>query len=218
MSDDKELYSIVVIGAMNPRIHTPAWYSHFELISKEQFEATSLSPGTVMAPQIAQFQLDAMGVLCLPDRWEIKTTRKTETDRIVAVTQKIFDELLMHTPVFAVGFNFLYQKKTQARDVGRLLASRLALLPFGLERWSADSGELSLRRSSNNKSNGLAIGPSPEADAPTYISIAFNCEYRFIEPGQFKLEDEVFPKYASDLGDAEQQSLLIVQSINEMSK
>jgi hypothetical protein len=218
MSDDRELYNIVVIGAMNPRIHSPAWYSQYKLISEDEFKAATLSPGTMLTAQVAQFRFKEMTMLCLPDRWEIKTTRRSDADRIVTITQRIFDDLLMHTPVVAVGFNFIYSKKTDATNVARLLASRLVQLPFGLTGWAADSGEFSIRRFPNSGSNGLAIGPSPEADSPSHVSISINYEYRLVEEGQFKLEEKVFPKYPADRADAEHQSMLVLQAINEMSE
>jgi hypothetical protein len=218
MLNDKELYSIVVIGAMNPRIHMPAWYLHFDLINKEEFDAAMLGASTLVTAQLSQFHFEDISVLCLPDRWEIKTTKRSDLDRMKAITQRIFDELLMHTPVFLIGFNFIWQKATNVANVARHLASRLVEMPFGLADGVPDSGEFSIRRVSENRLNAIAIGPSRESDSPSHVNIAINYEYKFENVGQFRLEDTAFARYSADQKEAEQQALLIVKALNEISE
>jgi|GEM_PF-2599508 len=218
MLNDKELYSIVVIGAMNPRIHVPAWYFQFDLISKEEYDAAILAASTLVTAQVSQFQFEGISVLCLPDRWEIRTTKRSDLDRMKAITQKIFDELLMHTPVILMGFNFVWQKATNVANVARHLASRLVEMPFGLADGVPDSGEFSIRRVSENRLNAIAIAPSPESDSPSHVNISINYEYKFENVGPFKLEDTAFAKYAADQKEADQQALLIVRALNETSE
>ena len=218
MSNQIENYSIVVIGAMNPRIHMPAWYLHVGLIDNSEGETAVAATSTLLTGQLSTFQFNNVSILCLPDRWEIKTTKRSDLDRIKTITQKIFDELLMHTPVFLIGFNFIYQRATNAASVARHLASRLAKMPFGLKDTVPDSGEFSIRRTSGDGFNGVAIRPAPEPDAPSHVNISINYEYKFVKPGQFKLEDTAFSRYSADLKEAEEQAALIVKAINETTE
>ena len=218
MLNDKELYSIVVIGVMNPRIHVPAWYLQFDLINKEEYNAAILAASTLVTAQVSQFHFEGISVLCLPDRWEIKTTKRSDLDRMKAITQKIFDELLMHTPVFLIGFNFIWQKATNVANVARHLALRLFEMSFGLADGVPDSGEFSIRRVSENRLSAVAIGPSPDPDSPSHVNISINYEYKFASVGQFKLEDTAFARYSADQKEADQQALLIVKALNETSE
>src|SRR5271166_677089 len=218
MLNDKELYNIVVVGAMNPRIHVPSWYSQFDLISKEEYDAAIVAASTLATAQFSQFQFAGITVLCLPDRWEIKTTKRSDLDRMKAITQKIFDELLMHTPVMLMGFNFIWQKATNVANVARHLASRLVEMPFGLADVAPDSGEFSIRRVSENRLNAITVAPSPLPDSSSYVNISINYEYKFAAEGPFKLEDTAFARYAADQKEADQQALLIVKALNESSE
>jgi hypothetical protein len=215
MSTDKEIYSIVVIGAMNPRIHMPAWYLQVGLIDNSEWETATAAPTTLVTAQLSQFHFNEVSILCLLDRWEIKTTKRSDLDRVRSITQKIFDELLMHTPVFLIGVNFIYQRATNAASVARHLACRLAEMPFGLKGKVPDSGEFSIRRPSRDGFNGVAIRPAPEPDSPSHVNISINYEYKLVKQGQFKLEDTAFSRYSADLKEAEEQASLIVNAINE---
>src|SRR6202030_1678960 len=104
----RELWSIVVIGLMNPAIHHPSWYQSMQLLDKQEVDyagsASALVP-IVLAPQIAQFAVQEFKIVCLSNRWEIQTQRPEAVDRILKVASRVF-EILDHTPVNAFGFNF----------------------------------------------------------------------------------------------------------------
>jgi hypothetical protein len=214
MSCDRESYNIVVIGAMNPRIHVPAWYLHYGLLGASEYELAISAPSMVVTPQLSQFPFKDISILCLPDRWEIKTTKWSDLDRMRRITERVFDELLMHTPVGMIGFNFIYRRETGAANVARHLASRLAEIRLGLKEVIPDSGEFTTRWASGDCVHSVTVGPSSDTDAPSVVSIAINYEYRFVKEGQFKLQETAFSDYSSHLKEAEEQAGRIVEAIN----
>src|SRR5579864_7302597 len=119
-----ELYSIVVLGAMNPRLHYPLWYQVTGSMTKEEANAARESPGFFVAPEFAQFETPQFIVTCIADRWEIKARSVAAQPKVLEIACRVFEKL-GETPVTAYGFNsirHLETKSPRVRDVLRQLA------------------------------------------------------------------------------------------------
>src|SRR5690349_21052972 len=94
--------SFVLTGSMNPALHHPLWYRDRGLISEAE-EKQALEKGSPMllpSPQpYASFSAGFFQVKCDAERWEITTSRPDQFDTIRGIAQKLFDEVLPHTPV-----------------------------------------------------------------------------------------------------------------------
>ena len=77
MSSNKSIYSIVVLGTMNPRIHSPAWYRLVGLISEEEMQEANQNE-LLIDPMVAKWQLKDLTMLCQFERWELQTFRLHE--------------------------------------------------------------------------------------------------------------------------------------------
>ncbi len=120
-------FSVVVVGAMNPSIHHPIWYRHVGLLD-EQEEKVALEKPAILLPvpmRMASFETESFQISCQHDRWQILTTNPACADRILSLTEKLFDVLLSHTPVTQFGYNFDFTfglgRQAVARMLGHLL-------------------------------------------------------------------------------------------------
>ncbi len=217
MATNREMYNIVVIGSMNPRIHTPAWYRLVGLIDDAELEEAVKHSQTAVHAAFAHWQIKDIGVDCVQSRWEVATTNAVCLERLRNMTVRVFDEFLNQTQVSAVGFNFNYWRVTDVSDFGRYLGSRLAKTQIGLKEDGLVSGELSLRRSAHDRSILVAIRPSDEAGSESVVNVLNNYEYRFTSTGKgfFRLDDTLSPRFFEDLRDAEEQASRVVQAINQ---
>lgn len=214
---DTSIYNIVVVGDMNPRIHSPAWYQLVGLISEEEMIASTKSPSTMALPPIAQVQLAGILIVCEENRWTIQTSDPALFERIIAIASKVFDALLQHTPVAALGFNFTYDRKTKTEDVGRYLASCISRIPVGLSDDALVSGELSLRRQVDGRTILVAIRPDTKQVASGNASILNNYEYKFESDTTefFDLAKTIESRFLIDFADAEKRTKLVLEAIEQ---
>jgi hypothetical protein len=215
MSTNTEFYNIVVVGAMNPRLHSPSWYRQVGLIDQDEMEAANNSPQTFMTPLAAQFQFKDVSISCLPDRWEAQTRNPQSLDRLRTITGKIFDEFLKHTPVEALGFNFNYERTTKVDHVDRYLAECLAKTRLGLKDDCLVSGNLSIRRSTEGRNILVTVSASLAPGTPSVVAVSNNFEYKFSsEPGYFSLAPKLGEQYDTDHGESEDQTSAVVKAID----
>src|SRR6266516_4152417 len=82
-----QLYSIVVAGSMNPRIHHPSWYRLVGIISESEAEVALNDEETFCVPPGAHFKLPSgCEIGCQLDRWSIQTDREDQTEKILEIT------------------------------------------------------------------------------------------------------------------------------------
>lgn len=225
MATNTEFYTIVVVGNMNPRIHTPAWYRLVDLISDDEMEQANKPPSNdpanfsyfVVSGLLARWQTNTIGIACHQAIWEVSTTNVDCLERLRSITEQVFDHLLKQTPVNALGINFNYERVTEIAHVGRHLASNLAKARFGLDDNGLISGELSLRRSLQGRNFLVTIRPSAETGRESMVAVSNNFEYRFPNTGvsHFKLKDTFSASFSEDLEEAERQTSRVVQAINQ---
>ena len=219
MEDLSQLFNIVVLGDMNPRIHTPAWYRLIDLIDDEEMEESVRATTTMSIPPAAQVQLTRILIQCLQHRWEIRTRDANKLQRMKSITAKVFDELLKHTPVSAMGFNFDFQRPTGIA-VGPFLAECLAKLPLDLSGENLLSGEMSIRRSQEDHTIQVKLRAASDHGKERVLVVENNYEYRFENKYHdfFNLADMIEARFDSDMGDAESRTDRILESIEKMAE
>jgi hypothetical protein len=122
----RELWSVVVQGAMDPRQHHPFWYKTIGCLSENELLRTQ----GIVLPTRAQFTSPQFAIECTPSRWDIQTYARDDRLRMLQVTSKVFQKLY-EVPVGAFGINAHLFKKTAAPSVKAVL-SRVVIqsLPF----------------------------------------------------------------------------------------
>jgi hypothetical protein len=216
MAEQNDIYAIVLIGGMNPRIHHPSWYRLVNLFGDEEAEQGIRTPSTFITPLMSQIQTPKLTIACQDNRWEIRTSDPGQVQRIQDITSMLFDEILPHTPLMAAGFNFTYRKATAASDVGLYVATVLSRAPLGLKADHAMSGEVILRRSFNEHT--ALVNVQPVADEKQAALISHNFEYQFKDEGFFKLGEIIARRYGADKSESEEQTALIVDAIDRWAR
>jgi len=203
----RELYSIVVVGQMNPAIHHPAWYRSVNLLNDSERDAALAAPGLLSSSQLSQFVAPDFTVNCAPNRWEIQAFRHDSLERILATAAAVF-EALSHTPVNAFGFNFNVNKEVNVDGVGTTLGDALARLPIGIDRIDGIKGEISLQWQGKDHKNTLVVGQSPLGN--NFVLIRFNTHHDIVgEKGYFDLT----PMLRAEFGPAYKQAQGFIDSI-----
>ncbi len=114
--------TLVLIGAFNPAIFSPAWLAKVDIISDEDLEKSTTQ---VIHPEITQFNARRFRIDVQPDRFQITSTMAPFVS-IADDVRRLFGELLPHTPVGAVGINFhvffRFPTPEQRMAFGRALA------------------------------------------------------------------------------------------------
>lgn len=92
---------IVLIGAFNPPIFTPAWLEVNGLIAKGSSDGATVD---IVHRQISQFQVDWLSLTIQPERFQASTTEGPFV-RLLDFILRTFGEVLPHTPVRMMGIN-----------------------------------------------------------------------------------------------------------------
>ena len=131
-TEDRSLFSVVVSGHMNPAIHHPAWYEQIGILTQAEALESLKGENFVCLPQVAQFASRGITVTCIPTRWDARTTKADQRERILDIAKRTYTAL-DHTPVSAFGFNFDIVEDAEAEDdIARYFGA--SLLPsIGLE-------------------------------------------------------------------------------------
>jgi hypothetical protein len=163
--------SVVIVGAMNPAIHHPAWYHSVSIITQEEFDASLLKP-VLVNQQIAQFAIDGFSVLCFPDRWQASCDAE-DGSRIIEVTKATFEKLY-HTPISAYGVNHDFHVETTKQIHSTLGAIvRKTGLPFPPDEVATATLTYTVEASGNTFKTTIA--PSPRG--PNFLHIQNNAHF-----------------------------------------
>jgi hypothetical protein len=216
MIPEAELYSIVVLGAMNPSIHHPSWYQLVGLIDEDEAQYAHKSGNTVTIPQIAQLEFQDFKIICQEPRWEVQTTNVDRTERLRKIAASMFDELLKHTPVSAFGVNVNYRLKTECSSVAKTLAKVITETDIGLSNENLLSAEVVLRNGDSLRQNSVSIRPTKSARS---VSIAFNFNYPIRGEGIefFRLNELIEKHFASDISEATARCERVVEHLNRLA-
>ncbi len=132
MVTESDLYTIVLIGRINPPIHSPHWYHNNGQISEDDLRHAIEAPTLVVFPHLAHFSTPSFDVTASAERWEIKTLIRAQVDRLANITEAVFDGLLPHTPIRSCGFNLVRTRFLLGSPRQLVAAAAKTGLDFGL--------------------------------------------------------------------------------------
>ena len=93
--------SLVLLGNLNPIIFTPAWFARHGLITDTQADTAEVE---IIHPQVAQFNAAGLSILVETGKFQVLTTEAPFV-RLSDLVQRVFGELLPHTPLGRMGIN-----------------------------------------------------------------------------------------------------------------
>lgn len=118
--------SIVLIGSFNPAIVTPDWLEKYNLLGPEDAELARNSPDIAITHHVTKFETDWCVLQVLPNQFSI-TSKGAVGPNLMDLAVGIFS-LLPHTPVSALGMNFMAHYRMDNEDeyhkVGDVLAPK----------------------------------------------------------------------------------------------
>jgi hypothetical protein len=208
-------FNIVVMGAMNPRIHSPAWYHYNKMISQEEMEQAVKSPKTMALLPISHVDLTNFAITCHEDKWIIETATLQMFGRLKEITISVFDELLKHTPTSAMGFNFRYHRTTDNENVGERLAVMLSEAGFGIAISEPLFGELQVRSRLGKTALHVQLQALQSKELSNVLSILHNYEYSYFDKGGFfELGEDIRGNFEANWQDSKARTALILNAFN----
>lgn len=180
-------FSIVVVGAMNPSIHHPFWYEILHALSQAEARDAVGGSNLLVSPMVAQFSWSGWTMVCLPERWEMRTQDPEKFGRVLDLAVLVF-ERLNDTPVKSFGIN-VDRVETKSESATRALACALHDANLGV---SADASDGSFSTSTTvEKTCTLlrrTVTVSVSAKAPSVLRISNNFHHDVVmEEGMFNL-------------------------------
>lgn len=126
---------VVVLGAFNPAIFTPAWFALHGLLPSRAADSTEVG---IVHPQVTEFTFDWLHLQATAERFSAATSQAPHV-RVCDLVVRVFRERLPHTPLQGFGINrrvhFRVRGLAERDRIGRTLAP---VEPWG--RWGADLG------------------------------------------------------------------------------
>ena len=95
--------AIVLVGNLNPIIFSPDWFARNKLLTDREAESAEVE---VIHPQITKFSLDWLSIQVDPERFQAGTALEPYV-RASDLVVRTFREFLAHTPLRALGINFM---------------------------------------------------------------------------------------------------------------
>jgi hypothetical protein len=118
--------AIVAVGAFNPAILTPDWLEKNQLIGSDDAENARNFEGLIISQQVTVFETDWFALQVLDNQFSL-TSKGALSPTLRDLASGIF-ALVPHTPVTALGLNFLGDYKMPSLDqyhkVGDILAPK----------------------------------------------------------------------------------------------
>jgi hypothetical protein len=126
----REIFSVLVVGSMNPAIHHPFWYRSIGAMDEAELQGALKLPTNATTPALSlvQFGVPRLSVNCQQTQWLIQSNEPSQWERMVAISALVFSKL-DETPVSAYGLLSQRHLPTQAPDVKSAIASSI----FGLQ-------------------------------------------------------------------------------------
>ena len=124
--------SIVALGSFNPGLFQPEWIERFGILPENEVKAVMEPGGTailpdgktkvplfIVTPEITQILFPSFQLKAERSRFEFLTLQHDAFEKVPEVVIKIF-RLLLHTPIHALGINFILHLPI-TRDVSQIL-------------------------------------------------------------------------------------------------
>lgn len=193
MNEDN-LISIVVVGAMNPRIHHPLWYNLVSIIDQKETDYALERDDLICTPPISKFSTSQFSIICQQDRWEIQTKISGNSQDIINVAKKVF-EILDETPIQNFGFNFNFIRKIPHGNTVKISSDLIKRIDIGLPNREGVAIFTFSWKESKRKTTVII---KPIENDNNLISVSINLHYNIEEiigkSKRFELE-ELFNKY-----------------------
>jgi len=212
---EPKFYSIVIIGAMNPRLHYPLWYKLIGLLTEEESDASRESKDFSITQLAAQFSFDDCRIVCLMDRWEINTTKEENRGRILQIACGVFEKL-NETPLTAFGFNTWADLNTDCPKIGPVLAKIAEDTGLGFSGDGEKNCQFAYTKSQGFQTVQIVVRPS--AILESMIWVAYNSTFA-IEPqkGYFDLTPRLQEHFDPHWKNAVAFAAGVVKRVSEFS-
>ena len=183
----KEMYSIVVVGNMNPMIHHPKWYQSYDLLSPSECDESLKDSETFILHRLAQFTIPAFTITCEIGKWQIRTDNVSERERILQVAKRVFGhDLLYHTPVASFGLNCDYEVNSNMPNIGEILAQKVSTVGLEAELDGNCTSSMTFRCQQESRIINITVRPVPAVSSAVHVGS--NTHYTIQGPGvQFDL-------------------------------
>lgn len=197
--------SLVVTGAMNPRIHHPSWYRAIDAISKD-VEQLALNDTETMVMEVhAQFKTAEYRIGCEPDKWIIQSSESGAEKQFVRLVRIVFDDRLHETPVDAFGLNKSMHIATTCENVGERINIGIANAALGVGDFRASSGSFDVV---HERRDGCRVKFQVQPSTRDNRFVFGNLNYHYAIPAQqegihFSLGDLVDKHISQDMAEAE---------------
>jgi len=209
------LYNIVAIGAMNPRLHHPAWYQLIGAISSGEADEAASSPVVCVQP-FATFRFDDITIACQENRWEISTGKLSARPRLLSIAALVFAKL-NETPIEIFGFNSNFDVETRVRNVRECLTRLLIGLDVGLpdQQDATHFCGINMRHAYDDHSIHIRVQPSQLSDDVLFIG--YNTEYltKSAGPGYFDFGKLIAPRFDEHLQMATENAQRILAQLGK---
>lgn len=203
--DSLTTVSLVVAGAMNPRIHHPSWYRAIDAISKDA-EQLALSDGeTIVMETHAQFKTAEYRIGCELDKWIMESSELGAEKQLAKMARIVFDDKLHETPVSAFGLNKTMHVETLCENVGERLSIGIAGANLGVEDFGASAGTFEVQRVRKDGCR-MKFQVQPSTHDNRFVFGYLNYHYEIStqqENMHFSLGDLVDKHISQDMAEAE---------------
>jgi hypothetical protein len=183
MISEKDAFSIVVLGAMNPPIHHPQWYAEVGILTQVEADQALRSPGFTCAADATELVFGAVHLRCSRSRWSLGTTRVDMVERMLDIAVSTHDRL-HDTPVTGFGLNFDCVREVSGPDALAVLVHVAQSAPLGLLPDGALGAAIRYRRRFGDGVVTVVINP---VDSPRHMEVKNNYHQELVAVGQVKL-------------------------------
>ncbi len=204
-----ESLSIAIVGAMNSRIHHPAWYKIPNILTDAEIEH-ALKSDLVTTEPIAQFNIGRLVITCTQARWDVRTSDPDYFVRAKEIAAKTFT-ILEHTPIKAFGINLDSHRQTKVVDVAKFIGEKLSKADFGVNDLA--SGKVVLEKKWQQAVCKAQVERSPSDAHGVFVQI--NMHYDMSHEGFYDLGQKIEEAFAPSLGFARDLTANIVSSFKQ---
>lgn len=180
LEPEDQSFSIVVLGAFNPAIFQPLWFSANGLVPSEEAENAEIS---VIHKEVAAFSIGSMQIQVSGSRFAITTVESTQGPMLKDLALGTL-EILEHTPLDAIGLNLDMEFNLPSKEVWHALGHRLVpkddwkpiLTEPGLQHLIVVGKRPECRADQIQ----IQVHPSSTKQLPWCVSIRCNQHYRLM--------------------------------------